>query len=171
MGAVGPTAKRQASQAPGIEMAEREGFEPSRGLHPWRFSRPLPSTARPPLREENRVVRTYLGAGLSSNSAVYPANPADRPETLKDLWRPNSRQRGEAPVLVSVWRATASRSSGTGSCASCETHRRCLHGDTVSTLLRATGRTPRRAGHCRRPGRCNGMDHRLDGERLEDRVS
>ena len=35
-------------------VAEREGFEPSRGLHPWRFSRPLPSTARPPLRAGNR---------------------------------------------------------------------------------------------------------------------
>ncbi len=48
--AVRPTAKQQTPQAPGGEMAEREGFEPSRGLHPWRFSRPLPSTARPPLR-------------------------------------------------------------------------------------------------------------------------
>ena len=37
-----------ASSCP--KVAEREGFEPSRGLHPWRFSRPLPSTARPPLR-------------------------------------------------------------------------------------------------------------------------
>jgi hypothetical protein len=37
-----------ASNCP--KVAEREGFEPSRGLHPWRFSRPLPSTARPPLR-------------------------------------------------------------------------------------------------------------------------
>jgi hypothetical protein len=34
-----------------------------------RLSRPLHSTARPPLREENRVVEAYLGAGLSSKSS------------------------------------------------------------------------------------------------------
>ena len=32
-------------------VAERVGFEPTRGVNPWRFSRPLPSTARPPLRK------------------------------------------------------------------------------------------------------------------------
>ena len=73
----------------------REWDSNPRGVSPWRFSRPLPSTARPPLREKNQVVRAYLGPGLSSNSAVYPANAANRPETLKDLWRPNPRQRGE----------------------------------------------------------------------------
>src|SRR5690606_17524414 len=31
-------------------MAEREGFEPSRGANPCRFSRPVQSTALPPLR-------------------------------------------------------------------------------------------------------------------------
>ena len=31
-------------------MAEREGFEPSEDLHPRRFSRPVHSTALPPLR-------------------------------------------------------------------------------------------------------------------------
>ena len=30
-------------------LAEREGFEPSRRVNAWRFSRPLPSTTRPPL--------------------------------------------------------------------------------------------------------------------------
>ncbi len=33
-----------------LEMAEREGFEPSRGFHPCRFSRPVQSTTLPPLR-------------------------------------------------------------------------------------------------------------------------
>ena len=33
-------------------MAERVGFEPTRRANAWRFSRPLPSTARPPLRNE-----------------------------------------------------------------------------------------------------------------------
>ena len=31
-------------------MAEREGFEPSKGVSPCRFSRPVHSTALPPLR-------------------------------------------------------------------------------------------------------------------------
>ncbi len=31
-------------------MAERVGFEPTVGFHLRRFSRPEPSTARPPLR-------------------------------------------------------------------------------------------------------------------------
>lgn len=35
-------------------MAEGEGFEPSRDLHPWQFSRLLPSTARSPFRERNK---------------------------------------------------------------------------------------------------------------------
>ena len=93
------------------------------------------------------------------------------PRTPKDLWGTNPRQRGEVPVLASVWRAAASRSSRTGPCAGRKTHRRCLHGDKLSRLLRATGRTPRRAGHCHRPRRCNGMDDRRDGERLVDRAS
>ena len=32
-------------------MAEEEGFEPSKGFHPCRFSRPVHSTALPPLRK------------------------------------------------------------------------------------------------------------------------
>ena len=35
-------------------MAEEEGFEPSKGFHPCRFSRPVHSTALPPLRKKMR---------------------------------------------------------------------------------------------------------------------
>ncbi len=34
------------------KLAEEKGFEPSEGLHPRRFSKPLPSTTRPLLRGE-----------------------------------------------------------------------------------------------------------------------
>ena len=43
-----------------------------------RLSRPLPSTARPPLREENRVVGAYLGADVSSNSCCV-SSKSSRP--------------------------------------------------------------------------------------------
>ena len=35
-------------------VAEEEGFEPSKGFHPCRFSRPVHSTALPPLRKKMR---------------------------------------------------------------------------------------------------------------------
>lgn len=31
-------------------MADGVGFEPTKSLHPCRFSRPVPSTTRPPIR-------------------------------------------------------------------------------------------------------------------------
>ncbi len=34
---------------PNFKMADRVGFEPTKGFRPWRFSRPLPSTTRPPV--------------------------------------------------------------------------------------------------------------------------
>ncbi len=40
-------------QRRGIRLAEREGFEPSRDVNPCRFSRPVHSTALPPLRTQN----------------------------------------------------------------------------------------------------------------------
>ena len=36
-------------RSPLIRLADGVGFEPTRSLHPWRFSRPLPSTTRPPI--------------------------------------------------------------------------------------------------------------------------
>ena len=48
-----------------IMMAEREGFEPSKGLNPCRFSRPVHSTALPPLRlsKSPRSRRGFLNDG------------------------------------------------------------------------------------------------------------
>ena len=45
-------------------MAERVGFEPTKGSHPCRFSRPVHSTALPPLR----VQRVYEDADLLSTT-------------------------------------------------------------------------------------------------------
>src|SRR5579863_3394255 len=33
-----------------VRVADGVGFEPTRSLHPCRFSRPVPSTARPPIQ-------------------------------------------------------------------------------------------------------------------------
>ncbi len=41
---------RMGLPGPLLILAEREGFEPSRGFHPCRFSRPVQSTTLPPLR-------------------------------------------------------------------------------------------------------------------------
>jgi hypothetical protein len=38
-------------------MADGVGFEPTKGFHLWRFSRPLPSTTRPPVRAEQCEIK------------------------------------------------------------------------------------------------------------------
>jgi hypothetical protein len=45
-----PTAERRRSPRPRWDLAEAEGFEPSRRLPPYTLSRRVPSTARPSLR-------------------------------------------------------------------------------------------------------------------------
>ena len=43
-----------------VTMAEREGFEPSVEVFPLRrFSKPLPSAARPPLHQLPKILRFY----------------------------------------------------------------------------------------------------------------
>ncbi len=51
--------------------AEREGFEPSKGLHPCRFSRAVPSTTQPPLQ-------IYFFKSLISSGLKYFQVPADK---------------------------------------------------------------------------------------------
>src|SRR5215471_16778801 len=46
-----------------VILADGVGFEPTRGLHPWRFSRPLPSTARPPIQPQNSATRRRTDRG------------------------------------------------------------------------------------------------------------
>ena len=46
-------------------MADGEGFEPPRGVNLCRFSRPVPSTTRPPIRDSEIK---YLLAALNSSS-------------------------------------------------------------------------------------------------------
>jgi hypothetical protein len=72
------------------EVADGVGFEPTRGVNPWRFSRPLPSTARPPVhrgRHHSADRRRIVKARGGSHGG------ADRRRALPEL-------RGrEAPVL------------------------------------------------------------------------
>jgi hypothetical protein len=52
-------------------MAEREGFEPSVRVYPaQRFSKPPPSTTRPPLR----IARYAMRRALPLDSAYRPIN-------------------------------------------------------------------------------------------------
>jgi hypothetical protein len=50
-----------------IAVADGVGFEPTRGLHPCRFSRPVPSTARPPIP---LGASDYLGIGTEPERAT-----------------------------------------------------------------------------------------------------
>ena len=48
-------------------LAEGEGFEPSIRLKTvWRFSKPLPSTARPPLQVKSNVLVQYTSVNLKN---------------------------------------------------------------------------------------------------------
>ncbi len=56
-------------------MAEREGFEPSEGLHPRRFSRPVLSTAQSPLRKAEATGYTIdpgFGKPVLKNGNLSP---------------------------------------------------------------------------------------------------
>ncbi len=57
----------------GITLAERGGFEPPKGLTPCRFSRPVHSTALPPLLKHGRLtVQTIITAVLSRPTCFVP---------------------------------------------------------------------------------------------------
>ena len=66
-------------------MAEREGFEPSRGLHPWRFSRPLPSTARPPLLARKLGTWRLSRAGCNQQIQQCIQHPPRKTQGPRDL--------------------------------------------------------------------------------------
>ena len=50
--------------------AERVGFEPTRALRPYRFSRPAPSTTQPPL--QSSLLRSE-GDSIGGGNAVFPS--------------------------------------------------------------------------------------------------
>ena len=52
-------------------MAERAGFEPAIPLRIYRFSRPAPSTTRPPLRESLWGVRVRVNSKLWTGSGAH----------------------------------------------------------------------------------------------------
>src|SRR5690606_3696774 len=64
---------RSSSRAAGACLAEREGFEPSRRSRAWRFSRPLPSTARPPLRAGDRRTAVSPRIVMQANGHLMQA--------------------------------------------------------------------------------------------------
>ena len=55
-------------------MAEREGFEPPKDFRPCRFSRPVPSTTRPPLR----LLQFYYSARILKRSSTASACISNR---------------------------------------------------------------------------------------------
>ncbi len=53
-------------------MAERVGFEPTKGSHPCRFSRPVHSTALPPLRRRPMYVEQIcLSTFFDKNCLIF----------------------------------------------------------------------------------------------------
>ena len=61
-------------------MAERRGFEPPRGVNPWLISNQLPSTTRPPLRNDG-YYSTEFSSWLAPNLKNFFVR-AGMPETL-----------------------------------------------------------------------------------------
>ncbi len=61
-------------------MAEREGFEPPIPFRVCRFSRPEPSTTRPPLRAEN----TELNSPMLSTALHIPLHNHDQSPALRE---------------------------------------------------------------------------------------
>jgi hypothetical protein len=51
-------------------LADGEGFEPSRRLRVCRFSRPVPSTTRPPILRNN--LKWLAAAALATNRELQP---------------------------------------------------------------------------------------------------
>lgn len=45
-------------------MADRVGFEPTKGVNPCRFSRAVPSTTRPPVQRKKSLPMNRLGYAL-----------------------------------------------------------------------------------------------------------
>jgi hypothetical protein len=66
-------------------LADGVGFEPTRGANPCRFSRPVPSTARPPIRARNIK---YLGS-TSKGTTLEHWHPIG---TRGLSWRPEPLQ-------------------------------------------------------------------------------
>ena len=76
-------------------LAEREGFEPSRRVNAWRFSRPLPSTTRPPLRTGERSRRRF---GVGCWEALGGETPAADAAGLDQENREAARRSGRFPT-------------------------------------------------------------------------
>ena len=82
-----PAAKFQPpSTTPANQMlAEREGFEPSKGVNPYSLSRGAPSAARPPLQI---VYRTLIINYLTRLSIQFCENKVLRRAKIEDLISP-----------------------------------------------------------------------------------
>ena len=79
-------------------LAEGVGFEPTNGFHRWRFSRPLPSTARPPFRTLTIVRPFRTDSKLPVSLPMYDyGNPV--PGHHSERWAQRREQcgGGDAP--------------------------------------------------------------------------
>src|SRR3990167_1305801 len=108
-------------------MAERVGFEPTRPLRAWRFSRPLPSTTRPPLhvisllslahsselecftchKRSLFLLETRVSRGMFRNEGII----ADYGDLSLAAWSEAALAPTVSPSLVRV-RALSRKSSG-----------------------------------------------------------
>ena len=80
-----------------IKLAEREGFEPSKGLLPYTLSRGAPSTTRPSLRVPHEEGgRDHTGEGEAGSKRLPAAllPPGENPKCAAARGRPNPSPRG-----------------------------------------------------------------------------
>jgi hypothetical protein len=65
-------------------LADGVGFEPTRSVNPCRFSRPVPSTARPPIRLVDRILGNSANHPKGRIGSASIADPAADPHLLAD---------------------------------------------------------------------------------------
>ena len=76
-------------------MAERVGFEPTKGSHPCRFSRPVHSTALPPLHRLGDIPEhARLSTGMVLSAKLFSDNLSHRPVARRIAWLVTLRPAG-----------------------------------------------------------------------------
>ncbi len=86
---------------PGL-LADGVGFEPTRSVNPCRFSRPVPSTTRAPLRGYDNV----LNINENSKSSRLVPTPIPGPKIAISKRIPNERPRARPPMFAFWFNST-----------------------------------------------------------------
>src|SRR5680860_53432 len=93
-------------------LADGEGFEPSRRLHVCRFSRPVPSTTRPPIHSQMLRIKDgnarIMGLSLDPPTILHKAMSRKPDPYGRDATRPHRIPlKGWWQVAQRVWTESA----------------------------------------------------------------